>query len=166
MQAHAGGSAALLPLHVAHVPVKTQPSLQQRYPTHYSLTPCCHPFPPPAHAAAAAALLLQSLQARQARGGPVATDSGATVAGASHIQQIHISSGRRTPYGGHSPRAHSPVPGISPWASPRPGRSPRAGATAEVCVAARLLLSGPKPPNTDSHIPSDCLATACKLLIQ
>jgi hypothetical protein len=61
---------------------------------------------------------LQALQSRRSSGATAA------VAGASHIQQIHIG-GRRSPVpGGQSPRV-SPLPGRSAQSSPIPGRSPR-----------------------------------------
>jgi hypothetical protein len=95
-------------------------------------------------------LVLQSLQARRASapsGTLTATDGGATVAGASHIQQIHI--GSRSPLAGRSPRG-SPPQGRSPRGPPLVGRSPWAGATAEVAVVT---------PGVASSIPSSATAS-------
>lgn len=82
----------------------------------------------------------QALQTRQRSA--ASTPRGTPVAGASHIQQIHLT-GNRSPLTAQSPRHSihsgrsphgSPLQGPSPRASPRPGQSPRAGATASVAV--------------------------------
>jgi hypothetical protein len=77
------------------------------------------------------------------------------VAGASHIQQIHI--GSRSPLAGRSPRG-SPPQGRSPRSSPLPGRSPRAGATAEVAVVIPGV-AGSIPSSTTASVSGKSVAS-------